>query len=352
MTALTATDLMTLDQQRRSKSKEALLGAVIVWILAVPTAIPAFIATFMVLYFAFLPLTVESPDQGWLNLLCLALVGGLLVASPPLTMRFADRWIPRLYRSRVPGEAERNIMRLVDKLAPAAGLTKLDVRIIESDAVNTALLGKSERGWTLLITSGSTSLKYDEQEALVALALASAASGSVGAGRFLLAATGPVIVLSRLFALIATWKRLALTSLTAILASLAIGYTVDHSLMNTIAFSSFILIGVTMFALPGLLAWILLLAGMQAVAAVFMVHPSRFVADAGALALTRYPPPMRRLLVRARSEKTRPGVVPVGIGAIWSLPVGTQESKEKGLLARIRRLDAMDPGGAARSLGG
>jgi protein-S-isoprenylcysteine O-methyltransferase Ste14 len=343
---------MTFDEQRRRNSNHAVAGAFFVWILAIPAALPAFLATFMVLYFAFLPLTIESTEQGWLNLLCLILVGGVMVASPLLALRFADRWIPRMFRARTPGADERNIMRLVETLAPAAGLTSLDVRVIDSDAVNTALLGKSKSGWTLLMTSGCTSLKYDEQEAVVALALAGAASGTVAAGRMLLAATGPVVTLGRLASALATPKRMAATVTTAVVASLVAGFTFDHSVTNTIAFSGFILIGVAAFALPALAAWILLLAGTQALAAGLMVQPSRLAADAGALALTRYPPPMRRLLVRARSQKTRPSTFPVGLGAIWSLPVGAQGSKEQNLLMRIRRLDAMDPDGAIRSLGG
>jgi hypothetical protein len=168
---------MSFDKQRRVQSGQALVGALVVWTLSLPAAIPAYFATFVTLYFATLPVTAVTTDQAWLNIVCLAIFGTLLVIAPLLT-------------------------------------------------------------------------------------------------------------------------------------------------------------------------------AIQAFAATLVVRPSRAAADAGALALTRYPPPLRRLLVRARTAKTRPALLPLGLGAIWSLPVGTENSKSENLLWRIRRLDSLDPDGTIRSLGG
>jgi hypothetical protein len=343
---------MSFDKQRRVQSGQALVGALVVWTLSLPAAIPAYFATFVTLYFATLPVTAVTTDQAWLNIVCLAIFGTLLVIAPLLTVRYADTWIPKMFNSRPPTESERPIMRLVETLAPAAGLQELDVRIVDSEAINSALLGRSDKGWTLMLTSGATSLKYDEQESLVALALAGASSGNVAAGRALLAASGPAVVLSRLGAALATPKRaIALVCLTSA-ASLAGGFVLDQSVTGAIAFASIFQIGALSFAIPAVALWIVLLTAIQAFAATLVVRPSRAAADAGALALTRYPPPLRRLLVRARTAKTRPALLPLGLGAIWSLPVGTENSKSENLLWRIRRLDSLDPDGTIRSLGG
>lgn len=352
---------MSFDQQRRTNTRRALWGSLIVWLLGFIAAAPAYFATYMAFFMAALPIgaaTVDSPDsdaifQAWLNIVCLCLFGAALLLSPVLTLRYADAWIPRMFKARQPNDSERRLVRNIETLTPETGaVVSPEVLIVDADAINAALLGTSKSGWTLLITSGCVELQWEEQEALLAIAIADAATGGVTSGRLLLTAAGPVVALSRLVTAIATPKRIAFTLGVVSALNVAGGFILDGSLFGALGFATVLGVGQLIFAMPAIALWLALLAGIQTIVAASVMKPARLAADAGAVALTRFIPPIRRILVRARTAKTRPGTFPIGLGAIWALPVGTESSKMGALHERIRHLDSLDPNGAIRSLGG
>lgn len=320
-------------------------GFAVLWLGGFPAMLPAVFALYATLYFAVLPLDVASGNehtaqfQGSLSTACTIVFVLALTIFPPIALKRLDAWTVRMLAAREPNDDERGLVYRVETLLHAAGIDMPAVRVIDTDAINAMLLGNQRTGYTLVLTTGSRTLKLDEQEALVALALAGARSRVPSIARLLIAATSPLVLMNRLLHTTTTWKRIG--TMTALCGALSIagGLFFDGSIIDAMVFATVLVVGVAAFAIPAAVFSLGLLVGMQVIVRDLVIKPSREEADAFAVDITGYMAPIRRLLVRSMHLKTRPHTFPIGMSALWALPSGTENSKQRAVLHRIRRLD-------------
>jgi hypothetical protein len=321
------------------------LGFAVLWLCGFPAMLPAVFALYATLYFAVLPLDVASGNkhtaqfQGSLSTVCTIAFVVALTVLPTIVMRRLDTWTIRMLQAREPNEDERGLVYRVETLLHAAGIEMPAVRVIDTDAINAMLLGSQRSGYTLVLTTGSRTLKLDEQEALVAIALAGARSRVPNTARLLIAATSPLGVMNRLLHTTTTWKRIGFATAGLGALSIAGGMFFDGSIADAIVFATVLVVGVAAFAIPATAVSLATLLGLQLLVRDIVIRPIREEADAFAVNITGYMAPIRRLLVRSMHLKTRPHTFPAGMSALWALPAGTEASKQRSVLHRIRRLD-------------
>lgn len=266
----------------------------------------------------------------WFFVAIAAFVGAVvsLLAQP------FDFWIlSSLLSGRDATDDDRRIVETLDRLALATGDPAPRLKIIPNNTVNAIAVGRRKRS-TLFVTAGATQLPQDELEALLAIPLARIAMGRASCTRMVLLVAMPTLLL---FALIKWflkhWRFWIVVAPASFVLAMAGVVALNHlpPWLQTVVVLSFIIPIVLGFCFigsgPWTLAWWAFIAG-TVVMTDQISRPAAMDADVGAVTLTRYPPPLVKLLGDALTKPTAQSSFVFATSSLWVLPYGSNKTRK------------------------
>ena len=300
------------------------------WLVGNFVAFPGFFAAGILLY---LFTNVEDP----MGLALLGMIGhaGMLLFGPVVVARYVPRWILKLAGDslRAPQSDDFAIRSTLDTVAAATGRPAPSLLLLRDTRPNACAL-QINGSYTIVATTAACSLKPQEREALLALAL----SRTLTASRYFDAVQNWVLAPIVAARMIPHW--VYVTSVGLLVMAIAIMANLDTASTTTPIF-----LGAAFSVKMPFLSHVVVRRG-------FDIHVKRAVVlsqDAKAVSLLRYPPAFRLLLSKSAQSSGQPASKHLaGMKGlpIWVLP--NQVDDEEALLRkRLEQLDRIDPLGAA-----